>query len=98
MISFKEGRVLKLNNKVFDYLKWITIILIPAATTLYVTLAPVWNLPCAEEVSKTSMAIVTFLGAILGISTISYIKSENEDDEEDEDDEDEEWPDEEGDE
>lgn len=66
---------MKLPNKVYDVLKWVVMILIPALTTLYVTLAPLWGLPYADEVAKTSAAVVTFLGAVIGVSTIEYNKT-----------------------
>lgn len=63
---------MKLSNKVYDILKWIVMIVIPALTTAYVGLAAVWGWPYAEPVAKTSAIICTLLGAILGISTIQY--------------------------
>lgn len=67
---------MQLNDKVYDILKWVTLVLIPASTTLYVTIAPVLNLPYANEVAKCSVAVCTFLGALLGISTAQYNKGE----------------------
>lgn len=67
---------MKLNNKVYDALKWIVMIVIPAATTAYVGLAAIWGFPFAEEVAKTSSVICTLLGALLGISTAQYNKTE----------------------
>lgn len=66
---------MKLNNKVYDALKWIVIIVIPAVTTAYVGLAAIWHFPYAEEVAKTSAVICTLLGALLGISTAQYNKT-----------------------
>lgn len=63
---------MKLPNKVYDVLKWITMIVLPALTTLYVALAAVWGFPYADAVAKTSVAVCTFLGALLGISTAEY--------------------------
>lgn len=67
---------MKLNDKVYDALKWLVMIVLPALTTAYVGLAAIWGFPCAEEVSKTSAVICTLLGALLGISTVEYNKSE----------------------
>ncbi len=67
---------MKLNNKVYDALKWIVMIVIPAVTTAYVGLAAIWGFPFAEEVAKTSSVICTLLGALLGISTAQYNKTE----------------------
>ena len=65
---------MKLNDKVYDVLKWIVMIVIPALTTAYVGLAAIWAFPFAEEVAKTSAVICTLLGALLGISTAQYDK------------------------
>ena len=63
-----------LKNSVYDVLKWIAQILLPAIGTLYFALASIWNLPYAEQIVGTITAIDAFLGAILGISTMQYRK------------------------
>ena len=65
-----------LNNKIYDALKWIVMVVIPALTTAYVGLSGVWGWPYAEEVAKTSAVVCTLLGALLGISTAQYNKQE----------------------
>ena len=65
-----------LSNKVYDALKWIVIIAIPALTTAYVGLSGIWGWPYAEEVAKTSAVVCVLLGALLGISTAQYNKQE----------------------
>lgn len=67
---------MKLSNKVYDVLKWIAQILLPAIGTLYFALASIWNFPYAEEIVGTITAIDTFLGVLLGISSIKYKKEE----------------------
>lgn len=69
--------VMKLDSKVYDFLKFLALILLPALGTLYFALAGIWGLPYGEQVVGTIMAIDTFLGAILGISSSNYNK-ENE--------------------
>lgn len=69
-------RTMKLPNNVYDVLKWVVMIVIPAVTTAYVGLAAVWGWPYAEEIAKTSAVVCTLLGALLGISTAQYNKSE----------------------
>lgn len=66
-----------ISNKMYDVLKWVTMICIPAVTTAYVGLSAVWGWPYATEVAKTSAVICTLLGALLGISTAQYNKKEN---------------------
>lgn len=67
---------MKLPNSVFDTLKWCVLVFIPAATTLYVALGAIWGAPFlyTEEVAKTSAAVCTFLGCLLGISNMAYKK------------------------
>ena len=55
-------------------LKWVVIIVLPAAATLYNVLASVWGWPFADEVVKTVTAVDAFLGAVLCISTANYNK------------------------
>lgn len=64
-----------LPDKVYNVLKWIVMIVLPACATLYVLLANTWGFPYADEISATITGITTFLGAILGISSRSYKKS-----------------------
>lgn len=72
---------MKLSNKVYDALKWIAQILLPALGTLYFALAGIWGFPYAEAVVGTITAVDTFLGVLLGISTMQYRKGLNHDEE-----------------
>ena len=65
-----------LNDKVYDRLKWITMIFLPASSTAYFTLSSIWGFPHAEQVVGTLAVIMTFSGALLGISTATYNNSE----------------------
>lgn len=65
-----------LNNKTYDILKWVALVLLPAIGTLYFALAGIWGLPYGEQIVGTITAIDTFLGVILGISTVQYNKKE----------------------
>ncbi len=67
---------MKLNNKLYDVLKWICLIVLPAIGTLYYALAGIWGFPFGEQVVGTITAIDTFLGALIGISTLNYNKEE----------------------
>ena len=71
-------KLFKMSDKVYDALKWIALILIPAIGTLYFALAGIWGFPYAEAIVGTLTAVDTFLGAILGISTSMYKKNQNE--------------------
>ena len=65
---------MKLSNKTYDVLKWITTIVLPALATLYFALSGIWGFPYGEQIVGTITAIVTFLGVVLGISTYNYNK------------------------
>lgn len=66
-----------MSNKIYDVLKWIAQILLPAIGTLYFALAQIWGFPYAEQIVGTITAIDSFLGIILGISTAMYKKGES---------------------
>lgn len=66
---------MKLSNKMYDILKWIAQYLLPASGTLYFALASIWGLPYGEEIVGTITAVDTFLGVLLGLSTIQYNKT-----------------------
>lgn len=63
-----------MNNKLYDVLKWIALVGLPALTALWLTLANIWGWPYAEAIGATMAAVTTFLGALLGISSLSYAK------------------------
>lgn len=69
-----------MNNKVYDILKFIAQIVLPAIATFYITIAGIWGLPYGEEVSATVMAIDTLLGALLMLSSNAYAKQTSSDD------------------
>ena len=66
---------MKLSDKMYDLLKWIAQYLLPAAGTLYFALAGIWGLPYGEQIVGTITAVDTFLGVLLGISSVQYKKN-----------------------
>lgn len=66
---------MKMSNKVYDVLKWIALIVLPALATFYAGLADTWGLPYAEQIPTTITLVNTFLGAIMMISSVQYKKS-----------------------
>lgn len=67
---------MKMSNELYDKLKWVAQILLPALGTLYFTLAGIWGFPYGEQIVGTIVALDTFLGVCLGISTKNYNKGE----------------------
>lgn len=70
---------MKMSNQVYDILKYVALIVLPAIGTLYFALAGIWGLPYGEQIVGTITAIDTFLGALLKISEVQY-KKDNEGD------------------
>lgn len=68
---------MKMNNKVYDALKWVALIVLPALAILYGDLADIWGLPFGGQISATITAVDFFLGVVLGISNIAYNKKES---------------------
>lgn len=70
-----------LKNSVYDVLKYIAQIVLPAIGTLYFAIANIWGLPYGEQIVGTLTAIDAFLGVCLGISSDNYHKSIGDSDE-----------------
>lgn len=64
-----------MSNKMYDVLKWIAMVVLPALATLYFALAGIWGLPYGQEIVGTITAVDTFIGVILGISSMQYKKN-----------------------
>lgn len=64
-----------LSDRMYNILKWLVVIVLPAFGSLYFGLSQIWGLPKAEEVVGTVTLLATFNGVILGISTRSYENS-----------------------
>ena len=69
---------MKMSNKVYDILKYIAQIVLPALGTLYFALAKIWGFPYGAEIVGTISAVDAFLGALLKISTDNYNKEQEE--------------------
>lgn len=68
---------MRLPDKVYNILKWICLICLPACSVLYFALAKIWNLPYEAEIPATINAIAVFIGSLIGISQIQINKDNN---------------------
>ncbi len=66
----------ELSNRVYDVLKWLVLIVLPACGTLYSALAGVWGWGNVEQVTTTISAVALFVGALIGVSSASYGKGD----------------------
>lgn len=64
------------SNEVYDRLKWVAQVALPALALFYIAIAPLWGLPKQEEVAGTIVALDLLLGALLGVSTKQYRNSD----------------------
>lgn len=63
---------MKLPQKLYEILRWVTWIVLPAIATLISALNAAWNwgLPI-DAILSTFAAVETFIGVVLGISKIT---------------------------
>ena len=59
-------------DRLYDILKWVAIIVMPALSTFIVGLGGIWSLPYAGQVAATVTAVGVLLGAFLGLSSVKY--------------------------
>lgn len=63
-----------ITGKLYDHLKYLAQVGLPALATLYFALGGIWDLPSVNAVANTIIAVDLFLGVLLGISQINYKK------------------------
>ena len=61
-----------LSDRLYDVLKWLAILFLPALAILIKTVFAIWGIPYGGEIGDTIIALQVFLGAILGLSTLQY--------------------------
>lgn len=66
---------MRLSNKVYDNLKWIALVFIPALITFYGVVGNVLNIPYTDVVLTIMGAFDVFLGSLLGITSAQYNKN-----------------------
>lgn len=66
---------MKLSNKVYDILKWIALVALPALTAFYGVVGATCDIPYTQEVLTIAVAFDTMLGTMLGVSSNKYKKS-----------------------
>ena len=62
------------SNKVYDALKWIVLIFLPAAGVFYAALDGAFGWGYTETVTTVLAAVAAFLGALIGVSSAGYRK------------------------
>ena len=63
---------MKFSNRVYDYLMFTAQIVLPGLATLYAAVSGILGLPATEQVLGIIVAVDTFLGGILKVSSAGY--------------------------
>lgn len=63
-----------LSDRTYNFLKWLVLIALPAASAFFVTVAALWDLnpDFVTKVVGTLTGLATLLGILIGISTASF--------------------------
>lgn len=69
-----------ISNKVYDVLKWICLVCIPAFSTFLFSLSCIFHWDWGEIAVGVLTAVDTFLGALIGVSTVQYNKGQKDED------------------
>lgn len=67
-----------LNDTIYTVLKWVGLILLPACAWLVARVAPVWGVQNVDAIVTTLNALGTFLGVLIGVSTLEYNREKDE--------------------
>lgn len=65
---------MKIPDSVYNCLKWIGLILLPACAWLVSRIAPAWGWENVDAIVTTLNATGTFIGVLIGVSTLNYYK------------------------
>ena len=65
-----------LPEKVYEWLRWIIAIVLPAAIVCFGVIGNVLDIPNTDVILTIAGAVQVFLGTIFGISKISYDKAQ----------------------
>lgn len=68
---------MKLNDKVYDVLKWIALVALDAVGVFYNTISEIWGLPFGGQVLATCAAISLLIGSMIGIASVTYKKNKD---------------------
>lgn len=61
-----------IKNEVYDTLKWVALIFLPGLASFYFGMDAIWGWWKAPEIVGTITLVDTFLGLLLGISSLQY--------------------------
>lgn len=71
------NRGFKLKDSIYNILKWVCLICLPAISVFYFAIAKIWNLPYESEIPATINAVAVLIGSLIGISQITINKEQD---------------------
>lgn len=66
---------MKLNDKYYDVLKWVVLLFLPSFTTMVQTIGTLLEWDGTQICVGILVAVTTFLGGIISVSTVNYNKN-----------------------
>ena len=69
----------KLNDSIYNFLKWLALLALPALATFYGVIGKVWDLPHTTEIVTTITAIGVLIGTLIGVSQYNINKEKSKD-------------------
>lgn len=70
---------MKLSDNVYNFLKWLCLIALPALATFYGVVGKIWDIPHTTEIVTTITAIGVFIGTLIGVSQYNINKEKSKD-------------------
>ena len=67
---------MRFNNKTYDILKWIAMVVLPAFVLMFKAIGHEVSFELTDTIANILVAVNAFLGTILGVSTANYNEEE----------------------
>lgn len=65
---------MRLKNSIYDFLKWLCLIALPALATYVLQVGEIWGWSEYVRVAKTISCTAFLIGCLIGVSTVAYNK------------------------
>jgi len=71
---------MKVSNKIYDIIKYVTAVALPAVNTALLALTAIFGWPWGEQVSQVLIVVNTLLASVFCLSIAGYKASKTEED------------------
>ena len=65
------------DSRVYDVLKWVSLVALDAIGLFYEKMSTIWGLPYGDQIKDTCIALSILIGALIGVSGIRYQRLNN---------------------